>query len=668
MIGILFAAFLGIHFISPQGWAVEEDLLPRHVLLLHSYSSDTTWVKNIEKGVFEELHPDTDNLIVHIEYMDSKRHHDGPYYKLLERSMAYKYKDFHLSLILCSDNNAFDFLMQRRQTLFPGVPISFCGVNDFKPEMLQGDANITGVAEIISPVTTVELMVRLHPGVKHIYVINDYLTTGRAWRRDMEARLGARFPNLDIEYNDNLSMGELQKKIRGFGQDTAILLGDFFADRLGNYLTYEGVGTQLTSISPVPVYCLLDFNLRDGVVGGNVINGYSQGQEMARLGKQILSGVPVSTLPVLHTGVNTWRFDYTELQRFKVSMDELPRNAVVLNRPFSFYDNYKVIIWVTMGAFVCLLIILIMLVINIHSRKRTEKVLQEQEAELRHHRDRLKELVEERTAQLARVNTDLAMKNDELEQIVYVASHDLRSPLVNIDGYSRELNYSMTELRQELEKILGHDLPPAVAFMLEEDMQEALRFIRTSAVKMDKLLMGLLHLSRSGRGVLSMENIDMNAMVSQVVDAIEYQIKESHVEVIINDLPPCRGDGVQINQVFSNIIGNALKYLDPEKKGLIEISGTVEDSQVTYCVADNGIGMDPRFVHKIFEIFHRLDPAHSQGDGLGLSIVKRIMDRLKGKVRVESQLGEGSRFYLSFSPATAKLSGVTQSLGETDCS
>ncbi|GAB6145350.1 ATP-binding protein [Desulfocicer niacini] len=782
--GIFFVALFFVHLVSPQGWAVEEDLLPRHVLLLHSYNSDMTWVKNIEKGVFEELTPDRNNLIVHIEYMDSKRHHDSLHYQLLERSLAHKSQDFHLSLILCSDNNAFDFLMQRRQTLFPGVPIAFCGVNDYKPEMLQGHADITGVAEIISPVSTVELMVRLHPGLKHVYVINDYLTTGRAWRRNIEAAFDSLFPTLTIEYNDNLSIGELQEKIRGLGGDTAILLGDFFADRLGNYLSYEGVGAKLTSISPVPVYCLLDFNLRDGAVGGNVISGYSQGQEMARLGKQILAGVPVSTLPVIQTGVNKCRVDFFQLERFKVSTDLLPPDAVVLNRPFSFYENYKALIWGTLGAFLCLLLISVMLFINIHLRIRTEKELKaseirfrnifnnatvgifqitlqgkimaanpalvkmlgfddqasviahyhdvgkqlyensddraqiierlaregslqnlevplnlrdgtriwvslnihmvtdengqiiyhegtindisqrklqekkmlEQEDELRDHRDRLKELVEERTEQLARVNADLEMKNEELEQIVYVASHDLRSPLVNIDGYSRELNYSMTELRQELEKILGHDLPPTVICILEDDIQEALRFIRTSAAKMDKLLMGLLHLSRSGRGVLSMDNIDMNLMISQVVDAIEYQIKASHVKVIINDLPPCRGDGMQINQVFSNIIGNALKYLDPGRDGVIEISGKIEDSQATYCVADNGIGMDPRFVHKIFEIFHRLDPAHSQGDGLGLAIVKRILDRLEGSIRVESNLGEYSRFYISFPQATNVLS------------
>ena len=110
----------------------------------------------MKKEFFEELTPDRSNLIVHIEYINSKRHHDSLHYQLLERSLAHKSQGFHLSLILCSDNNAFDFLMQRRQTLFPGVPIAFCGVNDYKPEMLQGHADITGVAHdlnnLLSPI------------------------------------------------------------------------------------------------------------------------------------------------------------------------------------------------------------------------------------------------------------------------------------------------------------------------------------------------------------------------------------------------------------------------------------------------------------------------------------------------------------------------------------
>ena len=248
--------------------------------------------------------------------------------------------------------------------------------------------------------------------------------------------------------------------------------------------------------------------------------------------------------------------------------------------------------------------------------------------------------------EMARLNKALEAKNTELEQVVYVASHDLRSPLVNIDGYSRELAYDLEDLRRTLAEPEGKALP-AVASLLEKDIPESLRFIRGSASKMDTLLSGLLRLSRSGRAVLTMKSLDMNDLMANVVDSFEYQIREAHVQMEVAKLPPCRGDGVQLNQVFSNLLSNALKYLDPGRPGVIQISGRTEGKHSVYCMADNGIGISENYLEKIFEIFHRLDPDRCEGDGLGLTIVKRIIGRLDGSIRVESEEGYGTRFYVA---------------------
>ncbi len=254
----------------------------------------------------------------------------------------------------------------------------------------------------------------------------------------------------------------------------------------------------------------------------------------------------------------------------------------------------------------------------------------------------------------ARLNTQLKAKNKELEQIISVASHDLRSPLVNIDGYGKELEHAIDDLRSAFDS----DKTPAealeaVAPLLAQDMPNALRFIRTSTSKMDALLAGLLKLSRSGRAALTLDSLDMNELIGKVVNASEFQIKEAGPELDIADLPPCKGDAVQVNQVFSNLLGNALQYLDSERPGAIRISGRVEGERSVYCVEDNGIGIAPAHRQNIFEIFHRLDPAKSKGEGLGLTIVQQILARLSGAVWVESKPGEGSRFYVAL-PAVQK--------------
>ena len=254
----------------------------------------------------------------------------------------------------------------------------------------------------------------------------------------------------------------------------------------------------------------------------------------------------------------------------------------------------------------------------------------------------------------ARLNAQLEAKNKELEQIVYVTSHDLRSPLVNIDGYGKELEYAIDDLRSAL----GSDKTPTEALeaadqLLAQDITDALRFIRTSTSKMDALLVGLLTLSRSGRAALTIDSLDMNDLMANVIEASKFQIKEAGAVLDIGDLPPCKGDAVQVNQVFSNLIGNALQYLDPERPGAIRISGRVEGERSVYCVKDNGIGIAPAHRQNIFEIFHRLDPAKSMGEGLGLTIVQQVLGRLWGKIWVESKLGEGSRFYVAL-PAVQK--------------
>lgn len=250
-----------------------------------------------------------------------------------------------------------------------------------------------------------------------------------------------------------------------------------------------------------------------------------------------------------------------------------------------------------------------------------------------------------------RLFLELQEKNKELEQVVYVTSHDLRSPLVNIQGFSKELEYSLKDLLDHFDSI-----PPQtrekIQPIIEDDIPDSLRYIMTSAFKMDSLLSGLLKLSRVGRSEVIMSKIDMNSLIHEVQQAFEFQIKEAGVEIEIGDLPPCFGDEPQINQVFSNLLNNALKYLDPQRPGLITISGEIRNHEIFYCIADNGIGIAEEHRQKVFEIFHRLNPIDTGGEGLGLTIVQKIINRHRGKVWVESKLGEGSRFFIVL-PANA---------------
>ena len=247
----------------------------------------------------------------------------------------------------------------------------------------------------------------------------------------------------------------------------------------------------------------------------------------------------------------------------------------------------------------------------------------------------------------------LESKNKELQSIVWVASHDLKSPLVNISGFSQTL----TECCGQLGKLI-EDLNPQgkngkeILSLLREDIPEAVRFIGSSTTKINMLIKGLLEISRLGSAKLNMERLDMNKLVRQVVKSNAFIAKESGVSITFDELPGCVGDADRTNQVFSNLMDNALKYLDPVRKGKIHISGYQRDGESVYCVEDNGIGINQQYQDKIFEIFHRLSPEDSAGgEGLGLAIVLRILDMQNGGVWLESEPKKGSKFFVSLPQA-----------------
>jgi len=261
-----------------------------------------------------------------------------------------------------------------------------------------------------------------------------------------------------------------------------------------------------------------------------------------------------------------------------------------------------------------------------------------------------------------RLIEEVADKNKELEHIVYVSSHDLRSPLVNIQGFSKELNYSLQELVSILQhEEISQEVRDKLAPIVETDIADSLTYIQASILKMDSLLSGLLRLSRLGRAALNFETLDIAGMVSEIIKGNEYRIKSAKVTVEAGDLPPCTGDSVQINQVFSNLVDNALKYLDPARPGTIRITGRAEGDRSVYCVEDNGVGIADEDREKVFDIFQQLNPGTSTGEGLGLAVVRKILSRNDGRIWVESEPGVGSKFFVSLPSARENESGGKQS-------
>ena len=262
-------------------------------------------------------------------------------------------------------------------------------------------------------------------------------------------------------------------------------------------------------------------------------------------------------------------------------------------------------------------------------------------------------------AERERLVAELERKNKELESIVYVSSHDLRSPLVNIQGFGSRLEKDCAELvsiSRAMAEADGPGLGPAeqarIAEIVGERIPRSLEFIRSSGKKMDRLIAGLLRLSRTGRAELRPETLDMGRTLGEIASAMAFQIEKAGAVLELGELPPCLGDAEQISQVFTNLIDNAIKYRARERPARIAVRGERKGHMVEYRVEDNGIGIAPEHADKVWELFYRLDPHDSAGgEGLGLSLVRRIVERHKGRIRVESSPGAGSSFILQLPSA-----------------
>lgn len=245
--------------------------------------------------------------------------------------------------------------------------------------------------------------------------------------------------------------------------------------------------------------------------------------------------------------------------------------------------------------------------------------------------------------------TELSRANEEIQRFAYIVSHDLRSPLVNVLGFTSELDAARKTLHGHLAKL--YEKHPALRddaawLAVEEDLPEALGFIRASTEKMDRLINSILELSRQGRRTLRPELLDMTALTSSVVATMHQRAESVGASVEVEPLPQIESDRIAVEQILSNLVENALKYLSAKRKGEVRVEGKRRGPSVEISVIDNGRGIAPADQERIFDLFRRAGTQDQAGEGIGLANVRALAYRLGGRIAVESQLDEGARFTL----------------------
>jgi len=578
-------------------WAAQPPL----VLVLNSYHPQYTWTEELVRGVRDELQGiPPENL--HIEFMDARRMvDDEQYLDLLAAVYRHKYQRFRPDVIISSDDSALNFLLQRREALFPGVPVVFCGINSRTPEELERVPNMTGILEGLEVAGNLSLIRRLHPEARRVVLLADRTSLGQGMVQVARTVIG-RFesPSLKIEIWDDFTLDELGNRAANVDAETVFLLLAIHEDTRGRYFSFTDDLPPLTRRSRAPIYAMFGMLLGQGVVGGMMSDPYQHGRATAAVARRVLAGTPIDDIPVVPSAEYLPRFDYAQLRRFHIPDERLPPGSIVVGRPVSFYAQHTRMVWTTGAVFLVLVLIIGWLGYLISRMRRAERELVSNQAELRR-----------------------AQQFKMIGSLAGGIAHDFNNLITAIGGFTA---------------LAAQRVPAGDSIQLE-----SLEQIARASQRAAGLTRQLLSFSR--RQPIEPRVVDLNLVAKDLHKLLQCLLGEG-VELVTLPAsePACVfADPGQLEQVLANLATNAHDAM-PEG-GKLTISISAEPTEVVLRARDTGIGMGDEVRSRVFEPFFTTKPI-GRGTGLGLSTSLTIVEQAKGSIQIESEAGRGTTFII----------------------
>ncbi|MFH0754758.1 MAG: ABC transporter substrate binding protein [Candidatus Omnitrophota bacterium] len=687
---IFFTFFICVFYIFPCLNIHAEQ--KKNVLIINSYHQGYKWTDEEVRGIISGVGSQKEDIQFFIEYMGTKWMFDEQYLDQLRDLYKRRFSNIKFDLIMATDNDAFQLVRKYRDDMFGNTPVVFCGVNWFKKEDVQGVASFTGVNEDASIEDNIDLMLKLHPKTKHIYVVADLTTTGKIIHAKVEQLMPKYKGRFELHWLDDMDTSQIVDVVSRLSSDSLVYLTLFQKDRSGNFLEFSEIAQILSRNAHGPVYGLWDFHLGYGIVGGMLTSGYAQGEAAGKIALRVLRGESAGVIPVVMKSPNRFMFDYQQLKRFEINLSDLPEESLFINEPVSFYSVNKRLVWVVSSGLLILSVVVVFLLFNIRLRKQAEVLLKKS-------CDEVEKKVMERTDQLSKLNMDmedeirlhkqaqelLKKAYDELRnmqsqllqsekmatvgQLAAGVAHEINNPagfvksnLVYQSSYIGKLEVMVKKYEQavlllkesgtEQASVMVQDIE---RFQHEEGVQLFLAdFSRMTQETMDgvdriarivKDLMGFAHADAGG-----LVQVDIHDVIQSALKAVKNEF-EFKVEVVQDFafLRPVFCSPQLLSQVFLNLFVNALQAVSD--KGKIIIKTFMDNGMVVVRISDTGCGMSEDVCRRVFEPFFTTKPV-GKGTGLGLSLVYEIVKKHGGDITVESRPGEGATFTI-FLPVKA---------------
>ena len=627
-----------------------------HVLYVNSYALGYYWTDSLISGIQKSFSSRPD-IRLYTEFLDGKRFgqaHFDQLYKLFKQ----KYRTIRFDAVITTDNDALDFIMMYGDSLAPGVPRIFGGINNPGDYSFK-DRAFYGILDAVDLKEEIDLIIRVMPRCKKIYFITDKSTTSLSNLGIVKQIEPLYVSHLKFEYIHNYAPDSLMKAVSEFEKGNAIALINYYQDDQGNPVNVEATYREIARRSVVPIITDNETLLGNRLAGGLINNGTSHGRELAELTLKFIDNKDYRPDQQIIRAKGVSYFDYQVLKRFKISEKLLPEDSVVINKPHSIFKYLKYI-FLLLAVIGMLLFINMVLYRNVNRRKKAEELVRQKLDEISEKNTKLEHAqlkVNEMNAELEEINEHLSQTNDELIQARKKSEESDRLKSAFLANMSHEI-------RTPLNAILGFSSLLSDASMSGEDREEYFRIITSSSDLLLHIIDDILDLSKIEAGQLKIftESFSVNDLLIELVNSfrpgkgddlvdVSLSIPEDKSQIMLNS------DPMRFKQIFSNLLSNAMKFTH---KGIIQIGYHFDlKDEITFVVKDPGIGIEKKDLDNIFSRFWKANEQGERyyaGTGLGLSITKKLSEALGGRIWVESTPGIGSTFYVAFPTSLVKKS------------
>lgn len=624
---ILFVTFLC--FFQESVYAL--DTKEKSVLILSSNSNASTivsgvetkeWTDEIRASISSQFVNSKENIDVNVQYMGGGEKNWPQYYKLYKSNFS----DTKFDVVICIGDSTFNFLLKYGDKLFHNTPVVFCGIHNLSKSILKEHPLFTGIIKSNDVQNTLDEALRLHPGTKQIFLINEDMEKSKAL-------ISLYKDKVNIIATNESDMVKLKKKINSLPKNTIIYFGKKSINNNGEAVPLQKLSYFLFSDVNIPVYSvsIRYLKLCKEDVGGVVTYGNDLGEEIGKIALRILAGEKPSNIPVVEDSLHKYAFNYEQLKRFNIALDLLPKGSQIINAPQNTYAiSRKLILCFSIAALLIIMGGAIFISTNVYKRKKAEKLLSESN------------------------NLLSALKYyDNLKSNFFSnISHELRTPLNLI--YSA---LQVLELRASLDK--------------EKYNKERkyLGIMRQNCYRLLRIISNLIDISKIDAGYFytNLQNRDIVNIVESIVLSTVQYVESKDISITFDtdvEEKIMAFDLEAMERIVLNLISNSIKFTP--SGGSIEVSISEKVDSIIICVKDTGVGIPLEKQTSIFEKFVQVDKSLSrskEGSGIGLSLVKELVSMHGGTINVESTLGKGSKFIIEL---PVKLLSAEESSDEKD--